>query len=277
MEAAPPDPQRVPRPDPWAGRRKLLAIADVQTGYHHDSISHALATVERLGRDSGAFVTNIRTDSQLITRQPIVGQGAKYGGKRVNARGLGDYDALLLLPSGEGTLGAEQKADLLAYVHDDGKGLIIGHAGILGFYDWPEFGEMAGARLGGEFTGPVTVRVEDPDFPGADAFGRSPFSFDEQHPILKEPYSRDRVHVIMSIDPHTVDIRHRGKRTDDDFPVVWSRSYGRGRVFHVGWGHMEATWDDPRFQRMVLEGIRWTMGPGDAGSPPLAGAHAPVI
>lgn len=262
MEASTPEPRkRGPRMDPWAGRRKLLAVADVQTGYHHDSISHTLATVERLGRESGAFFTNIRTDSQLITRQPIIGTGTKYGGKSVNARNLSGYDALLLLPSGEGTLSAEQKADLLAYVHDDGKGLIIGHAGILGFYDWPEFGELAGARLGGEFAGPVTVRVEDPDFPGADAFGGASFTFDDQHPILKEPYSRDRVHVILSVDPSTVDPAHRSKRQDDDFPVVWSRSYGKGRVYHMGWGHNEATWDDPRFQKLILAGIVWVMGP----------------
>src|ERR1043165_8921741 len=112
-----PDPRdarrRGPRTAPWAGRRKLLAIADVQTGYHHDSVSHALATVERLGRDSGAFVTNLRPDSPLTPPQPILGVGAKYGGKPVNARNLHDYDALLLLPSGEGTLSAEQKRDLL--------------------------------------------------------------------------------------------------------------------------------------------------------------------
>jgi type 1 glutamine amidotransferase len=261
MDASPPDaPRRAPRPDPWAGRRRLLAVADVQTGYHHDALSHALATIERLGRDSGAFVTNLRTDSQLITRRPIVGQGTKYGGKSVNARGLGDYDALFLLPSGAGTLSDEQKADLLAFVHDDGKGLIIGHAGILAYHEWPAFADLAGARLGGEFMGAVTVRVEDPAFPGADAFGDTAFTFDEQHPILKEPYARDRVHVIMSIDPATVDPLHRGKRADGDFPVVWSKSHGKGRIYHVGWGHLEATWDDPRFQRMILEGIRWAMG-----------------
>jgi hypothetical protein len=222
--AAPRDPRRPPRPDPWAGRRKLLAIADVQTGYHHDSVSHALATIESIGRGSGAYIANLRTDSQLITRRPIIGVGAKYGGKPVNARHLDGYDAIFLLPSGEGTLSAEQKADLLAFVHDDGKGLILGHAGILGYYDWPAFGELAGARLGGEFSGPVTVRVEDPDFPGADAFGGTSFTFDEQHPILKEPYTRDGVHVIMSLDPATVDPIHRAKRPDGDFPVVWTRT-----------------------------------------------------
>jgi uncharacterized protein len=133
-------------------------------------------------------MTTIRTDSQLITKRPIVGQGTKYGGRPVNARNLDGHDAVFLLPSGEGTLSEEQKADLLAFVHDDGKGLVVGHAGILGFYDWPAFGELAGARLGGEFAGAVTVQVEDPNSPGADAFGTPAFTITEQHPVLKTPY-----------------------------------------------------------------------------------------
>src|SRR5262245_14095497 len=63
--------------DPWPGKKKLLLVADVQTGYHHDAINHGMGVVERLGRESGAYVTFLRTDSQLITKQPIVGQG-KY-------------------------------------------------------------------------------------------------------------------------------------------------------------------------------------------------------
>ena len=252
--------ERGERTDPWAGKHKLLAVADVQTGYHHDSISHTLATISRLGRESGAFVTNIRTDSQLITRQPIIGIGSKYGGKRVNARDLSAYDALFLLPSGAGTLTPEQQADLLAYVHDDGKGLVVGHAGILAFFEWPEFDQLTGARFGGEFMNEARVIVEDLAFPGADAFGGASFTFTEQHPIVKEPYARDLVHVIMRIDPESIPAEQRMKRPDDDFPVVWSREYGKGRVFNIGWGHLESTWDDPRFQQMVLSGILWAMG-----------------
>ena len=38
------------QPDPWPGQKHLLAVADVLSGFHHDSISHALATVEQIGR-----------------------------------------------------------------------------------------------------------------------------------------------------------------------------------------------------------------------------------
>src|SRR5689334_3997648 len=74
--------------DPWPGKKKLLAIADVTTGFHHDSNSHALATIEKIGRDSGAYVTIIHTDSQLITKKQIAGQGKRYTGRGVNARTL---------------------------------------------------------------------------------------------------------------------------------------------------------------------------------------------
>src|SRR5262249_16082207 len=93
--------------DFWPGLTKLLAVADVQTGYHHDSISHALATVERIGRDSKTFATMIHTDSQLITRAQINGQG-RYEGRDVNAKTLNFYDAMFMLPSGYGTLTEDQ-------------------------------------------------------------------------------------------------------------------------------------------------------------------------
>ena len=245
--------------DPWAGRKKLLAIADVQTGFHHDSISHALATVERIGRDSGAYVTMIRTDSQLVTKGQIVGQG-RYEGRGVNARTLDFYDAMFMLPSGFGTMTAQQKADLLSFVRDDGKGLVVGHATGVAFTDWPEYAEMVGGYMDSEFNANATVLVEDPEFPGAMAFGATSFTFNDQHPVFKAPYSRDKVRVIMRLDPDKLDAANRARRPDGDFPVVWAKAYGKGRVYNVGWGHPDTTWDDPRFQKMILEGIKWAIG-----------------
>ena len=135
--------------DLWPGKKKLLLVADVQTGYHHDAINHGMAVVERLGRDSGAYVTFLRTDSQLITKQPIPGQG-KYAGGNINVRPLDFYDGVFLLPSGDGTMTEQQKKDLLAFVRDDGKGLIVGHAAGVAFtkkdasLTWPEWGDLIG-------------------------------------------------------------------------------------------------------------------------------------
>jgi type 1 glutamine amidotransferase len=245
--------------DPWPNSKKLLAVADVQSGFHHDSISHALATVEQIGRKANAFVTMIRTDSQLITKGQIIGKG-RYEGRGVNARTLDYYDAIFMLPSGFGTMTEQQKKELLAFVHDEGKGLIVGHATGVAFTDWPEYGEMVGGYMDSEFNANAKIIVEDPAFPGAMAFGGATFMFNDQHPVFKEPYSRDKVHVIMRLDPESLDEKNRSRRADGDFPVVWAKQYGKGRVFNVGWGHPDTTWDDPRFQQMMLEGIKWAMG-----------------
>lgn len=255
MRHTPPDRRR-----PWQGCRRLLAVADVQTGYHHGSISHALSSLEQLGRAEKAFVTELRTDSQLITRRPILGTGAKYGGKQVNARNLDDFGAMFLLPSGAGTLSAEQKADLLAFVHDDGKGLVVGHAATVAYFDWPEWAELIGGRLAGELDAKARILVEDPDFPGADSFGTPSFEFAEQHPILREPYDRTSCDVVMRLEPASIPASQRGRRDDGDYPVVWTRRYGAGRVVNIGWGHHEHTWDDPRFRRLVLGAVLWAFG-----------------
>jgi len=268
--------------DPWPNSKKLLAVADVQSGFHHDSISHALATVEQIGRKANAFVTMIRTDSQLITKGQIIGKG-RYEGRGVNARTLDYYDAIFMLPSGFGTMSEQQRKELLAFVHDEGKGLIVGHATGVAFTDWPEFGEMVGGYMDSEFNADAKIIVEDPAFPGAMAFGGTSFMFNDQHPVLKAPYSRDKVHVIMRLDPAALDEKNRARRPDGDFPVVWAMQYGKGRVFNVGWGHPDTTWDDPRFQQMMLEGIKWAMGvtkadvtpkpfPGKPSAPPQDGA-----
>jgi len=57
---------------PQLKKRRLLEIGDVHRKiYQHDSVSHALATIERLGRQSGIFDTFIRTDIQLLTKHRI--------------------------------------------------------------------------------------------------------------------------------------------------------------------------------------------------------------
>src|SRR5258706_6846506 len=94
---------------PAAPRKKLLALGDTHTGYTHDSIGHALAVIDRLGHDSGLYDTNIRTDSQWITKRPVPAPAR-------NARNLDYFDAVFLFISGEGDLTDQQKKDFVSFV-----------------------------------------------------------------------------------------------------------------------------------------------------------------
>jgi len=250
-----------PNPDPWPGQKRLLIVADVQNDYQHDAINHTLAVVEELGRKNHAYVTVIRTDSQLITKKPLPPPSR-------NAKTLDYYDAILMLPSGF-TLSEQQEKDLLAYVHDDGKGLIVGHAaGVARHAKFPEWPNLIGGMMAGEFFAPVRVIVEDPKFPGAMSWGAESFEFPEQHPIAGPPYSRDIDHVILRLDPKTMPESVRNRRPDGDYPVVWARQYGKGRVFNFGWGEFEETFDDPGVRGLLLGAIRWAVGSVDADITP---------
>ncbi|WP_292021980.1 MULTISPECIES: ThuA domain-containing protein [unclassified Brevundimonas] len=251
-------------PDPYVGKKKLLVVADVQTGFHHNSINHAMATIERMGRESGFYVAFLRTDSQLITRQPIVGTGERYAGRSINARNLDDFDAIFFLGSGEGTLSEAQKADLLAFVRE-GKGFVAGHAATVAFYNWPEYGEMIGGFMDGEFpVQPTALVVEDRAFPGAADF---PTVFSDQFPYFKAPYERGEVHTIIRLDPAHLTPDQLARHPDGDFPVVWAKTYGAGRVFVSSLGHLDEPWDDPAVQALYLGGIKWALGLVDAPIP----------
>jgi hypothetical protein len=245
-----------------AGRKKLLALGDTRTGFTHDSIGHALATIDRLGHDSGLYDTYIRTDSQWITKRDVPAPAR-------NAHNLNDFDAVFLFISGEGDWTDEQKRDFVSFVKDDGKGVVAAHTGNAAFYEWPEFGEM----LGGYFDNHpwnVTdgkVIVEAPDFPAMKHFPASFMAKEEFYELREKPYSRATVRVLARLDPSGLDMKNPNvHRTDKDFPVAMARTYGKGRTFWSTFGHASETWDDPGVQKMYFEAIKWAMGltPGDA-------------
>jgi type 1 glutamine amidotransferase len=253
--------------DPYPGMKKLLAIGDVHTGYQHDSVSHALATIERLGRESGLFATYIRTDTQLITKDPIWGTG-KYaappqGTRGVNAKNLNYFDAIFFYGLGEEDLSDRQKSDLFSFVHDDGKGFIGAHSAIDAFYNWPEYGQMVGAYFDNHPWGVMDapIVVEEPTFPGMKLFPHEFTLRDEIYVPTVTPYSREKLDVLARLDATKIDLKVKDlHRTDKDFPVAWVKEYGKGKVFYSTLGHPDSAWDNPQIQTMYLEAIKWAFG-----------------
>jgi hypothetical protein len=244
-------------------KKHVLAWADVRNGYQHESITHALSTIERLGWESGLYDTVIRTDSQPITKQPILfktGTGIATG-EQFLARNLTYFDAIFFFGVREIDLAPQQKADLLSFVRDDGKGFVSTHAGSTAFFSWPEFGEMVGGRFDEHPWGIVdaTVIVEDRASPIVAHLPPS-FVVQDEHYQLKD-FSRDKLHVLARLDSTRLDLRAPlVHRKDGDFPVAWTKSYGRGRVFYSTLGHTRELWDTPWMQKMYFEALQWTLG-----------------
>ncbi len=49
-------------------------------------------------------------------------------------------------------------------------------------------------------------------------------------------------------------------RSDGDYPIVWAKRYGKGRVWYSTFGHLEQTLDDARVQQMYIGAIKWALG-----------------
>lgn len=247
-------------------RLRVLAWGDVSQGYQHDSVSHALATIERLGYETGTYDTIIRTDSQLITKHKVLGAD---GQPLLYAKNLNDFDAIFFFGVREVVLTAEQKADLLSFVRDDGKALIVAHAGATAFFSWPEFGEMVGGRFDEHPWGIINapVLVEDSAFPGMAQLPRTFDHVDEYYQI--KGFSREKSHVILRLDVSHLDMKvPLVHHQDQDFPLVWAKTYGKGRVYYSALGHDPSTWDDRAVQQMYFEALKWGMHLTDADITP---------
>jgi hypothetical protein len=240
-------------------KKRVLCIGQSK-GFQHDTISHGLATIWKLGQDSGLYDTFIRTDCQLITKK-------KLGG---NAKTLDFFDAVVFYTTGELDMDDSQKADLISFVKEDGKGFVGVHSAPDTFYKWPEYGEMLGGYFDGHpwNTFPAPVLIEDPTSPMTKHFSSKEFvQLDEIYQARN--YSRENVRVLMRLNEDKLNLSQKGiKRTDKDWAVTWIKSYGKGRVFYSSLGHTFEAWDNPEIQKMYLEAVKWAIGLTEAGATP---------
>jgi type 1 glutamine amidotransferase len=55
---------------------------------------------------------------------------------------------------------------------------------------------------------------------------------------------------------------------DNDYGIVWIKSYGKGRVFNAGIGHRPEFYEMPKMQQMILAAIQFILGDLPADTTP---------
>ena len=241
-----------------ATKKKLLVIGE-EKGYRHEAVTHAMVTIDKLGRDTGLWDTVIRTDTEALTKKKL----------EYNAKNLNDFDAIVFYTGGTLEMDDQKRADFMSAIHDDGKGFVGIHSATITFTSWPDYGEMIGGYYDehpwNTFDAPVLV--EDPAFPGMKAWKPSFVLTDEIYQMKN--FSRSNTRVLMRLDPSKLDLANpRVHRADRDFPVAWAKMHGTGRVFYTTLGHVEANWDKPEMQTMITEAIKWALRLVDADVTP---------
>ena len=253
-------PNAVP-PPPHAKQihlKHVLVIGQTK-GFEHDSVSPAMAAIYAMGKESGLWDTTMRTDTELLTKKELT----------KNAKNLNYFDVLIFASTtGELDMDASQKQDMMSFIKEDGKGFVGIHAALDTNYNWPEYGEMIGGWFDQHpwmtFNAPIIK--EDADFPAVSHLPKAFVKYDEIY--QPKDWSRDKVNVLLSLDPTKLDYSNNPRihRVDHDFPVAWSKSYGKGRVFYSTLGHTEESWEDPDIRKMYFEAIKWSLGMTEGGT-----------
>jgi type 1 glutamine amidotransferase len=261
--------------------KKLLFLTHAAL-YKHTSLGPAERAVTSWGSDAGFEVTTLEgylQDQQELDLSMIT---PEY---------LAQFDGLMMMTNGNLPLEDSQKRAIVDFVAGGG-GFVAVHCAALTLYDYPDFGQMLGAYFR-RTAAPgrlVVLEVEDQDHPatrmlGASwpildefyLYGTAPWSEDrpdENVDVLfgnRIPvgFSRDRVHVLLSIDTNETDLDGlQDVELGGDYPQSWVQDFGEGRSFYTSLGHRDDIWsNDPVFRAHVVGGIRWALGLEDADAP----------
>ena len=250
---------------PRNGKKVVLAWADTRNGIaQHDSVSHAMAVIERLGYESGLYDTYFRTDSSVISKTPTKTDGTPASG----GPSLANVDAIFFLGHREIEMSAQQRTELLSFIRDEGKGFVAAHTATTAFSKWPEFGDLLGGRYDDHPWNTTTAPliIEDPGFPAMKHFSPGTILTDEFYQTSE--FSRDKIRVLMRLDTSNLPDKPNLHLKNGDFPLAWAKMYGKGRVFYSSLGHDAKTWDNPDVYRMYFEAIKWALGLTEADVSP---------
>jgi len=236
--------------------RKLLVV-DLQAAYGgHGSLPNSNVAIQAMGKQTGAYEPVFNNDLANL----------RYDKLR-------QYDALFLNNTVGPILNAtEVREGLLRYVREGG-GLIGYHGTGRASLDWPEFGEMLGSYSGPHTVSneKVTIKVDDPNSPLVQGIDPKPFPWvDEFFRFPSPPYSREKLHILLTMTPDTVQNCAGCSRADGDYAVSWIRNYGQGRVFYSVLGHTASDFWEPWILRHFLAGIQFALGDLAADATPSA-------
>lgn len=245
--------------------RKIL-IFTLTKGFRHSSIPLAAEAVKMIGEKTGAYSCVISDDINMLKPE-----------------NLAKFDAFCSdQNTGNLTDDPELRKSLVDYVKS-GKGWIGIHASNdIGAWNNPDYFDMIGGVFAGHPFRHISVKLDDPKSPINAAFEGKGFDISDEIYTFKQAYSRDKLHILLSIDWPNSNITQGMNRDDNDYALAWIREYGKGRVFYCAFGHDDQIWWNPAILAHYLAGIQYALGDLKADATPsakltLEPARGPVI
>ncbi len=196
----------------------------------------------------------------------------------INADTLNAYQLVIFYTQGDLTkpnkhntpvMSAEGVSDLLSWIEKGG--------GFIGFHSATDtfrgegdtvtpYIEMIGAEFAGhgkQFVGKViTVDAEHPVMKHVP----SDWVLNEEWYMFRK-FNRKSLRVLALLDPGE-ERQNQEMYNVPNYPIIWVRALGKGRVYYNALGHREDVWENPTFQQSVVDALRWAVGEGPASTEP---------
>jgi type 1 glutamine amidotransferase len=107
------------------------------------------------------------------------------------------------------------------------------------------------------------VKIDDPNHPINKAFNKQGFEISDEIYTYKDPYSRENLRVLLSVDweqsVQKLNLKG-GNRQDNDYALSWIRNYDNGRVFYCAFGHRHDIFWNKQILQHLLDGIQFALG-----------------
>jgi len=150
----------------------------------------------------------------------------------------------------------EAKADFVERLKE-GKGLVVLHHAIGSYQDWPEYRKIIGARY--YLKKMVVDGIEKP---------RSAFKHDMHFKVHvadpSQPVTRgvadfemhDETYKWFDVAPDSHPLLTT-EEPESNKTIAWTRTYEAARVIYFQSGHDHFAYENPNYQRLVKQAIRW--------------------
>ncbi len=142
------------------------------------------------------------------------------------------------------------RSALIDYVRGGG-GLLAVHTTVICFDDWPEWGDvLGGAWQWGVSSHPPVGAVDAHVVADHPVVARLPATFELRDEVYGDLAMRDGVEVLAVA---------RRDDSDADQPVVWTHTFGAGRVVVDTFGHDCDSIRHRDHTRLLMQGLNWTL------------------
>lgn len=217
-----------------AQQSKVLIFSKTR-GFRHTSIEHGRTIIADLCLENNIAVDSTE-DASIFT-----------------FNNLKKYDALIFLNTTGDLFNEKQQEALIKYIQNGG-GFMGVHAATDAEYEWEWYGKMVGGYF---MSHPkqqnAKIKVINKDHPSTSMLPDEIERWDEWYNFKNV---NPDITVLATLDESS----YEGGEMNGNHPIVWCHEFDGGKIFYTGFGHTDATFDEPLMQKHMLGGILWVIG-----------------